>query len=669
MAAFYFSSLKDHQKLPNDQIIGQITQAYSNHHLDQKQQQTQSWKDTVEILKEFYRNSESLISEVDTWGILYEYKIPRRAKRIDVVLLSNNLIFVLEIKNHRGRFNSADKVQLEDYCLDLRDFHYESKDRIIIPILLCTDSASIKNNFILNEDKVQETLFANTSNLPEIIQNVLKYFTNKNDRIDLIKWNESKYSPTPTIIEAAQRLYSGQSVAEISRNHAGEENLTSTTNAVLKAIKDAQETKSKIICFITGVPGAGKTLAGLNIVHNREFQTGNKELGVFLSGNSPLVKVLSEALARDFSKRERLNKSEAKRRVKTFIHNVHEFIDEYYQDKSKLPVDKVLIYDEAQRAWTKKHKTKKSQGKITESEPEILLSIMNRLTDWGVIIALVGGGQEINTGEAGLREWGKSIETKFTDWKVYISPELKQGDHSTGNLTLFEKTPLNIEVIENQFLHLKVAIRSYKAKELSQWVAYVLENKMDKAALIFKEKLDHYPIFITRDLDTAKNWLNKKARGTRRTGIVASSGGRRLKAFGYDPFYGLRGDSSQDELGAWYLNPPNDVRSSNFLEIIATEYAIQGLEVDWVAIFWDADLRRTKGSWAYKQFKGTKWQTVGDEQRMQFILNKYRVLMTRAREGMVIWIPRGDERDETRHPEFYDETFMYLKSCGITEIK
>lgn len=668
MAAFYFSSLKDHQETKSNQIIGKISQAYSKHHLDQKQQQTQSWADTVEILKEFYRNSASGISDIDTWGILYEYKIPRRAKRIDVTLLSKNLIFVIEIKNHQRSFNSADRTQLEDYCLDLRDFHFESKDRIIIPILLCTDTAGIENCYSMNEDYVQETLFANRNNLSEIIQTISRIFNDRTDNINLTVWNESKYSPTPTIIEAAQTLYSGQSVTEISRSHAGEENLTSTTNAVLQAIKNAQETKSKIICFITGVPGAGKTLAGLNIVHNREFQTGNNDLGVFLSGNSPLVKVLSEALARDFSKRERVNKAEAKRRVKTFIHNVHEFIDEYYQDKTKLPVDRVLIYDEAQRAWTKEHKTKKSQGEITESEPEILLSIMNRFTDWGVIIALVGGGQEINTGEAGLREWGKSIETKFTDWKVYISPELKKGDHSTGNLTLFETTPSNVEVIDNEFLHLKVAIRSYKAKELSQWVAYVLENKKDKAALIFKEKLKHYPIFITRDLETAKNWLQKKARGTRRTGLVASSGGRRLKAFGYDPFYGLRGDSSQDELGAWYLNPPNDVRSSNFLEIIATEYAVQGLEIDWAGIFWDADLRRNQGSWAFKQFKGTKWQNVSDGQRMQFILNKYRVLMTRAREGMVIWIQRGDDADETRLPEFYNETFMYLKSCGITEI-
>jgi DUF2075 family protein len=668
MASFYSSTLDKHQDTATGEIYSDISTAYSSRHLDQKSQQTKSWIDTIEIIKKFCFNSLPKIKDLPEWGILYEYPIPRRAKRIDAVLLSKNLIFVIEVKNNMQTYNCADVAQVEDYCLDLRDFHFESKARIIIPILLCTEAPPIQNVFQKNDEFVQDTLYANRNNLSEIIEKANAYFGGGSAKINIDNWNRSKYSPTPTIIEAAQTLYSGQSVSEISRSHAGAENLTNTTSAVLNAIEQAQKTNSKIICFITGVPGAGKTLAGLNIVHNREFQTENKDLGVFLSGNSPLVKVLSEALARDFAKSEKVNKPEAKRRVKTFIHNVHEFIDEYYQDETKLPVDRVLIYDEAQRAWTKEHKTRKSNGIITESEPEILLSIMNRFSDWGVIIALVGGGQEINTGEAGLREWGKSIETKFTDWKVYISPELKQGDHSTGNLKLFDTIPKSVEVIENEFLHLKVAIRSYKAKKLSHWVALVLENKKEEAASIFNDALKNYPIFITRDIETAKSFLRKKAKGTRRTGLVASSGGRRLKAFGYDPFFGLRGDSSQDELGAWYLNPSTDVRSSNFLEILATEFAVQGLEIDWAGVLWDADLRRSNGNWDFKQFKGTKWQNVGDEQRKQFILNKYRVLLTRAREGMVIWVPEGDENDDTRLPMFYDETFKYLISCGIKKI-
>lgn len=668
MPAFYHNILKNHQNIPTDQIVGTISLAYSKLHIDQKQQQTKTWSDTVEIVKQLYLSLQTKIPNIEKWGILYEYKIPRRAKRIDVVLLSDNLIIVIEIKNKQDKYTSADIAQLEDYCLDLRDFHFESKGRIIVPILLATEAKETQNIFLKSEDFVQSTFLANKDNISFIILELHSLFLDRIDLLDLNKWNTSKYLPTPTIIEAAQTLYSGQSVAEISRNHAGAENLSNTSKAVLDAIRKAQQSKEKIICFITGVPGAGKTLAGLNIVHNEEYKTGNEELGVFLSGNSPLVKVLSEALARDFTNREGVNKQEAKRRVKTFIHNVHEFIDEYYSDKTKLPVDKVLIYDEAQRAWTKEHKSRKSNGEITESEPEILMSVMNRFTDWAAIIALVGGGQEINTGEAGLREWGKAIEEKHPDWKIYISPELKQGDHSTGNLTLFNAKPVNIEVREDSNLHLKVSIRSYKAQELSKWVNCVLENNTQEANSVYKNSLNDFPLLLTRSTETLKSWLKDKSRGTRRTGIIASSGGRRLKALGFDPYYGLRGDSSQDELGAWYLNPTNDVRSSNFLEIIATEYAIQGLEIDWVGLLWDSDLRRMNGRWDFKQFKGTKWKSVNDEQKRQFILNKYRVLMTRAREGMIIYVPPGDLSDETRLPKFYDETYIFLKLCGLNEI-
>lgn len=586
------------------------------------------------------------------------------------MLLSGNLIFVVEVKNHQTIFNAHDIAQLEDYCLDLRDFHKESKDRLIVPILLCTDAENRSNSLERSEDYVQRTLFANKETIGYLIREIQNLLAGHGQPIQGKSWNESPYSPTPTIIEAAQALYSGQNVKEISRNHAGIDNLTKTTDAVINAIKKAQKTKSKIICFITGVPGAGKTLAGLNIVHNREFMTDQKEIGVFVSGNSPLVKVLSEALARDYVKREGESKPEAKRRVKTFIHNVHEFIDEYYDDKTKLPVDRVLIYDEAQRAWTKEQKNRKSKGLIKESEPEILLSIMDRFDDWSVIIGLIGGGQEINSGEAGLREWGKSIEEKFPNWTVYISPELMQGDHSTGNLTLFDTIPSGIKVVEDKDLHLNVCIRSYKAQELSRWVGMVLDGHSDEAKLILENNLKEYSIYITRNVDTAKKWLREKAKGTRRIGIMASSGARRLKAYGYDPYHGLRGDSSQDELGAWYLNPAQDVRSSNFLEIIATEYAVQGLELDWAGVFWDADFRRADGKWEYKQFKGTEWQNVSHKQwmQMQFILNKYRVLLTRAREGMIIWVPNGDSSDRTRLPDFYDITFKYLTSCGINEI-
>jgi hypothetical protein len=662
--AFYSNSIEGFVVDSESNIRDSLTERTSKGFYQQLSTQTESWKNLIKLLKETL----SVFASKRDWGVLLEYAIPRRAKRIDAVLIADDLIFVIEYKDGETEFSSNYITQLEDYCLDLRDFHFESKDRTIIPVLLCPDAPNYVNNFSISNDYVQDNLFANGNNLQQIISQSISYWSRQENKIDYNLWNTSKYFPTPTIIEAAQSLYAGQNVNEISRSHAGAENLTETTNAVIKAIKEAQETNSKIICFITGVPGAGKTLAGLNIVHNREFKTDEKELGVFLSGNSPLVKVLSEALSRDSSQRDGMNKKEANRKVSTFIHNVHQFIDDYYEDETQLPVDKVLVYDEAQRAWTKEYKYFKSKKRINASEPEILLSIMNRFKDsWAVIIALVGGGQEINTGEGGLAEWGKALEEKFRDWKIYISPELGQDKHN-GNLSLFKEYPNGLKIVEDPRLHLRVAIRSYNAEELTKWVEFVLSNQPAAATEIFHDHLKRFPIYLTQSLEKAKNYLKQRIRGSRRYGLIASSGARRLRAIGIDINAGLKGTSHQNELGAWYLNSSTDVRSSSFLEVVGSEFGVQGLELDWTCVCWDADLRRNNNQWEFKAFEGTKWHNVNQKDQRQFILNKYRVLLTRAREGMILFVPYGDAGDVTRLPEMYDSIYDYLKSCGVREL-
>lgn len=661
--AFYCSSLKDFLVKSDSEIRDTLTTGTSRGFYQQLSTQSESWLTLIKLLKSAFCDTETK----DTWGILLEYPIPRRGKRIDVVLLAAGVVFVIEFKDGESKYLKDFISQVEDYCLDLRDFHFESKDRVIVPILLCPEANSIVNNFLYNNEGIQDTICVNKSEFKEAVNKCISLLGKSKLEINYTSWNESQYYPTPTIIEAAQVLYSGQSVREISRSHAGAENLTKTTSAVMNAIKQAQSTNSKIICFITGVPGAGKTLAGLNIVHNREFKTDKKEIGVFLSGNSPLVKVLTEALSRDSSKRDGVNKKEANRRISTFIHNVHQFIDAYFEDEQKLPVDKVLVYDEAQRAWTKEYKYFKSKKRINASEPEILLSIMNRFKDsWAVIIALVGGGQEINTGEGGLAEWGKAIKENFTNWKVFISPKIKEENNSKQSL--FSTIPINVEINEDPNLHLNVSIRSFKAQESSDWVNYVLSNESIRACELFNSKLNNFPILITRSLNSAKDYLKKNTKGLRRSGIIASSGARRLRAIGIDINSGLKGISSQNELGAWYLNPPSDVRSSNFLEIVGSEFGVQGLELDWTCVCWDADLRRKDGTWDFKSFEGTKWFNVKQKDQKEFIINKYRVLLTRAREGMIIFVPEGDQGDLTRLSEFYDPIYNYLKSCGIPEL-
>jgi hypothetical protein len=663
MSAYYFDKVENHNKTPTEEIVGKLVKSYE--HIDLKRDQSKAWYTAISLVKSVLTNNPTL----NNWSILYEYKIPRRSKKVDIVLLSKRVIYVIEVKVGKSKFNSTDVRQLEDYCLDIRDFHSASRGQFIVPILWCTE-ASIELNYSNStvDTFLQKTEFVTTDTLLDKIifyDSALPFDSNLCKHSD---WNDAEYVPTPTIIEAAQSLYAGQDVKEITQSHSGVENLSKTTESVLKAIKTAQNRNEKIICFITGVPGAGKTLAGLNIVHNREFKKSGDDIGVFLSGNGPLVKVLQEALARDFSKKNGINKKEALRRVTTFVHNVHQYIDAYYTAEDTLPADRILIYDEAQRAWSKEQKIRKSYGKITESEPEILMSILNRLDGWCALIALIGGGQEINDGEAGLREWGRTIEEKFPSWKTYISPSLVTDNHSIPGNRLFECIPENISVNQEEDLHLKVSLRSYKAKKLNEWVTQILSNRPLLACEILNQDLSNYPIALTRNLDTVRTWLNEKEKGTNRTGIITSSGARRLRALGIDPYYGLRGDSSHSELGAWYLNSPEDVRSSNFLEIVSTEYAIQGLEIDWAGLIWGADFRYVDGNWEYGQFRGTKWQNVNSDQKRKYILNKYRVLLTRARQGIIICIPNGSNNDQTRPNYFYDGTYTYLKECGLKEI-
>lgn len=654
MPAFYINSIKAFIDDDPRRIVGILTSESGIAGFYQQQHtQTLAWGKQINILKECL----SFLSSEYNGSVLLEYPIPRRAKRIDTVLLVNNLIFVIEFKIGAMDYYRNDKIQVEDYCLDLRDFHKESRDKVIVPILVASDASPVSNEVPNILDNVHSVLLANGKNLHLIIRKCIKALLDK-DIIDLHGWNNSQYLPTPTIIEAAQHIYSGKNVKEISRSQAGADNLSATTNAVIEAIRKAKDDHAKTICFITGVPGAGKTLAGLNIVHSNQLHNEG-HLGVFLSGNGPLVQVLCEALARDNAERTSITIGESRRKVSTFIQNVHNFLDAYFYDESKVPIDNVVLFDEAQRAWNSEQSKRKFNRDY--SEPEMMLSIMDRHQDWAVIVALIGGGQEINTGEAGLAEWGRNLADKFPHWRIYISPELKEGHHSTAGHTLFESTPEQLSIYENSDLHLKVSIRSYKAELLSHWVGLFLDGTSDLAHTVLFEELNNYPILFTRDLNKARSWLKKKCRGSRRGGLIASSGARRIRPYGLDV-------TSEIDVPKWFLEDVEDIRSSSFLEIPATEFAVQGLELDWTCLCWGLDLRRTNDQWAFFKFVGTKWQNVNKTEMKQFILNKYRVLLTRAREGIIIWVPEGDHEDRTRDPELYSGIVEYLKSCGIKEI-
>ncbi len=634
-------------------IFGQLAK---NHQHDLEDQQKNAWLKQIDFLKSWLK---------DLQGNLYfEFSIPRMGKRVDNILIINNFIFVIEFKIGDNHYTKDAQYQTLDYCLDLLNFHEGSHDKTIIPILVVTKAPNETNNF-QKAIRLDNCVLCNADNFESTIKNILETQTSTQN-INISDWENSTYKPTPTIIEAAQALYKGHNVQEISRSDSGAINLSRTAKAINNIIETAKTKKQKAICFLTGVPGAGKTLAGLNIANER-LKADETEHSVFLSGNGPLVDVLREALTRDSVETAKengykLKKTDAEREAKAFIQNIHHFRDDNLKTE-KEPIEKVVVFDEAQRAWQKEQvskfmKTKKGIDDFEMSEPEYLISVMNRHQDWCAIVCLIGGGQEINTGEAGVSEWIESLKQKYSDWKVYYSDKI-----------LSEKTTyLNDEELLNWLqtkgnkendLHLAVSIRSFRSEKIALFVQQVLENEPQKANEVFKSIKANYPIFLTRNLTTAKNWLKQQAKGTERIGIVASSGGRRLRADGIDV-------KNEIEPANWFLNGKDDVRSSYYLEEIATEFDIQGLEIDFTCIAWDVNLYYNNNEWHYQNFKGSKWQNINQDSAKNYLLNSYRVLLTRARQGMIIYVPNVDNTDTTRPKEFYDKTFEYFKQCGLT---
>ena len=551
--------------------------------------------------------------------------------------------------------------------MDLKNFHETSHDHFIAPVLIATNAKDVAVAIVLTpqNDKVFFPIRTNTGLLSEVITNTLCLC--EGSIINGPHWEGGRYSPTPTIIEAAMALYNHHSVEDISRKEAEAINLTQTSNSLSEIIRISKERSQKAICFVTGVPGAGKTLVGLNIAttHNDKKSA---LYSVFLSGNGPLVKILCEALARDKVSRakelgNRVKKGETLSQVKTFIQNVHHFRDECLLDLGPLH-EHVVLFDEAQRAWNKKQtcdfmRRKKNKPGFDQSEPEFLISCLDRHQDWAVIVCLVGGGQEINTGEAGISEWIESLNRSFPQWCVYISPRLSDSEYGTGDMLKTLQIRQHVEYKPE--LHLSVSMRSFRAENVSLLVKQLLDLQCDDAKQTLSLLKDKYPIVITRDQAKAREWLRRQARGSERYGVVVSSQAERLKPYAIDV------KSPMDPVH-WFLDGKEDVRSSYYLEDVATEFHVQGLELDWVCVTWDADFRYTKSGWEHFSFCGDRWNRIRKPERKNYLKNAYRVLLTRARQGMVLVVPPGDSKDLTRNPDFYNGIFEYLESIGFAII-
>ena len=683
---YYSSAISEFIREEETSIVGKLTES-SQHDINKKT--SSSWKEEINSLKE-------ALKDYSGRGSIYlEYNIPRMGRRVDAIVLIDGIVFILEYKTGRQTFNQSARNQVWDYALDLKNFHADSKDRILAPIVVvpCALNEDCQLTPKSSADKVYEPLFTNTSQLGTAIQNIL-------DQVQVAvqpsqtddAWANSGYEPTPTIIEAAIALYEKHSVADITKSGG---DIEKTSKALNRIIDHCRKEKRKAICFITGVPGAGKTLIGLNTA----IELFNQGIGaVYLSGNYPLVEVLQEALTRDYIERKRIitsneekktrtKKGDAKREVKAFIQMIHHYRDQYLEgvditandirpkpgyfesntDKAYIPAEHVAIFDEAQRAWTKEelqrfmHEKKNIQN-FPYSEPEYLISCMDRQRDWGVVVCLVGNGQSINKGEAGLKEWIESILRRYRSWDVYISQTILESEELSDE----QKRDIKPQLKDGKDLHLEMSMRSFRSESVSLFINQLLDLKVEEArSTLYELRKNNYLIVLTRSLERAKRWLRSKKRGNERMGLLASSKAERLKAISINVKY-------SPNFVHWFLENSQDIRSSDALEDALTEFEVQGLEIDWACVAWDADLRinMNENAWEHFQLRGgNKWQNINKPANQEYQINAYRVLLTRARQGIVVLIPEGDDVDTTRKREWYDRTYNYLKGIGIPEIQ
>lgn len=681
---YYSDTITDFLQKEDMVVIGKLALAYSH---DINDETKMSWLEELRVMRSVLKNYKNRGS------VYFEYNIPRMGRRADVIVLIDDVVFVIEFKTRKSKFTHEAVTQVWDYALDLKNFQEGSRNRIMIPVLVAPSEKDKNCQIELShfEDLVYNPLQVNEKLLSVAIENVVTtiadkavFLASKDDA-----WAKSGYEPTPTIIEAAIALYEENTVEDITR-HDGD--IDATAVCLERIINECREKRQKAICFVTGVPGAGKTLIGLQTAIS-QFEKNEK--AVYLSGNYPLVEVLQEALTRDYVRRckeegNRCTKAEAKSKVKAFIQMIHHYrdlylegtevkdnkimpIESYFQshsDKAYVPTEHVAIFDEAQRAWTREElarfmKEKKSIKNFPYSEPEYLMSCMDRQADWGLVVCLIGGGQEINKGEAGIVEWLSSINRSFERWHVYMSDKLSDKEYAEGkalDMLQIDESQIHVE----SALHLSVSMRSFRAEKVSLFVHQLLNLQKEEASSTLSE-LTNYPIVLTRSLDKAKQWLKSHARGSERYGLLASSKAERLKAISINVRY-------QPDFVHWFLEVDTDIRSSNALEDTLTEFKVQGLEIDWACVAWDADLRLNDDhtKWQHYQLRsGTKWQNINKPINREYQINAYRVLLTRARQGMVLVVPNGDygvPPDETRKPEWYDGIYNYLKDIGIKEI-
>ncbi len=663
MASFYRSRVAEFLSNSDGEVLARLSMEYAKRGFTrQYTDQTLTWERDIRSLRECLHKCQQNDETAGSWGLLLEFSIPRKEVRIDTVLLIQNEIVILEAKSGADFFQA--RRQIEEYALLLHYFHKASDQRRIVPVIVSPEAGE-PNLDPLKQDElfpqlakywVKRVITTSWLNLPDVLN--LVGSRGSSDQIQAASWDESPYHPVPSIIEAAIALKGGLSIRDIAQCEASEHEVGLVRETIQSYVDQARTNNEHVICFLTGVPGSGKTLVGLSLAHSNENQ---KNAIHFMSGNGPLVKVLQHLFTQE-SRRNGANATNARIEARTLLENVHVFARNYMDDDKREPSNHAIIFDEAQRAWNRAQNKKKFNRDY--SEPEMLLGIMERHQDWAAVVALVGGGQEINDGEAGLEEWGRALAGRQTHWTVYASPEVLSGGPSTAGHRLFDPPSLALKVQTNEALHLRTSNRSLRAENLATWVNHVLEgHASDAAALKIAEK---FPIFLSRDLRQTRTKLIEQGIGTVRYGLVGSSGAARLRAEGLEPSSTFHADYPWEH---WYLAAEQDLRSSYQCEVFATEFEIQGLELDWIGLCWGGDcVWGGSREWQLRRLlsgPNNRWVSIKNPERRNFRKNAYRVLLTRARHGMIIFVPRGDTEDGTNKPDEFESTAGFLLSCGV----
>lgn len=649
--AYYCNSIPGFIKDASASIVGQLVK----HAFEVNKEQSDAWENQIRQLQ---RRFEACGMEGD---IIFEYDIVRLGKRIDVILLIRHMVFSLEFKNGKNVYTAQDAQQAEDYAIDIKNFHKESEDLYVCPILIATDAPKYQKPQSVGHYPDKQ-IYLQRENIETVIPKVaeLTGLYGSDDAIDFNRWFNSPYHPTPTIIAAAVEAYTTRDISEIANSEAGQSDIDACEEEIDSIIRYARENQKKCVCFVTGVPGAGKTLVGLDVVA-KNLGKDRENLSVYLSGNGPLVEVLREALKKSVKEKKQFNRN-TEAAINALIQSSFAFKKD--NARSKIPtVEHIMIFDEAQRVWNEQKMAAKHKNdpELSVSEPTLLYQIMDRHHDWAVMICLVGLGQDIYDGEVGINEWFRCGIECFEEWELFYSPAIfSQTEDKNIDKELIQMCP---RCHERMALHLKTSVRSFRADKQCQLIDNLLDNNLSETKRIYHEISKKYPVFITRDYAKAKQWVRKQVRGSQRCGVLACSSAQRLKPEGiYVP--------TEIDVKNWFLAPSDDLRSSNMLEVVASEFKVQGLEIDWAIVCWDLDLRRKGNDWDHYSFRGTKWMRRNKAEQKRYLENSYRVLLTRARQGMVLFVPRGvdPEEDATRNCGLYDEIYHYLRSCGIEEL-